>query len=337
MLFRLLFRHFDFTGAYRYLQNINQVFPTNENSNNIYLFYGSELALSIVTLFYLKLLKRKKVFIEKSELEIGIILNQGIQLNIKGLLALSLFPFQFICSLLVDLFAPLFSGIIVISKKLERFYGRFFSRMLYVPIINSLAEEKPITIEPDNEHFLIGYTGTISKKKDGLFEFVEALGKLPQVYKDVILFNIYGEGNNEEINELKKEIAAKHLESIVIINKIVPAKEVPAILRKQHLLVLTRSSNIQTEYGFSTKLAEYLAAGVPVLATKVSDNSLYLKDGENALLVEPGDITAIALKIQFAVNNRMNISNIGNVGRKTAERHFYYGLYTDQLRKFFLE
>lgn len=334
-LYRLLFRHFDFPGAYKYLKNINQVLSSDGNTGNAYLFYGSELALTIVALFYLKAIKRKKVFIEKSELEIGIVLNQSIQLNLNGLISLIAFPFQFLCSLTVDLLAPFFSGIIVISRKLERFYGKFSGRMLYVPIINSLFKEKTNVIN-HNEQFLICYTGTISKKKDGLFEFIKALGTLPEVFRDSIVFNIYGEGNEREVVELKKMITSKNIENIVNINSVVPAKEIPAILSRQNLLVLTRSSNIQTEFGFSTKLVEYLASEVPVLITKVSDNSIFFEDGINALVVDPGDIKAIALKIQYAIQNRSVIKEIGKEGRRTAEKYFYYGLYSEKLKEFFI-
>jgi glycosyltransferase involved in cell wall biosynthesis len=336
-IYRLLFRHFDFLGSYRYLRNVRKALNISSSTANIFLFYSSDFALAIVALIYLKVFKQYKVFIEKSELEIGITLNQNIKFNLKGFITLILFPFHLSCSLIVDFMAPFFSGIIVISKKLEKLYGRFNRKMIYIPILTDTTKFILGASKIDNSFFYIGYTGAISRKKDGIFEFIKALGILPQIYKDEIKFNIYGEGNKEDVSLLNKIINIYQLHNVVIFKNTVPAQNIPEILVDHDLLVITRASNIQTEYGFSTKLAEYLASGVLVLATKVSDNPYYLSDVINSLLVDPGDINAIALKIIYAIDNRNKTKNIGLEGRKLAMQYFHYSLYSETFKEFLLE
>lgn len=60
----------------------------------------------------------------------------------------------------------------------------------------------------------------------------------------------------------------------------------PQMLKNAEALVLDRPNSLQAQYGFPTKLGEYLLTGNPVVVTKVGDIPLYLKDGVSALLSE---------------------------------------------------
>lgn len=334
-IYRIFFRQFDFIGSYRYLKEIDRSFCPVDN-NIIYLFYGSEFSLTLVTLIYFKLIKKRKVFIEKSELEMGVIINQGERFSLKSILMSFLFPVQFVLSLIVDLLAFFFSGAIVISKRLKVFYDRFSLNVLYVPILTETSPDLPFSKLTYKDFFFIGFTGAISEKKEGIFGFIKALGKLPPGVKNIIRLNIYGNGDKDLVEKFLKENSRYGLLKNVVIHDLIDSQAIPAKLSDQNLLVLSRISNLQTEYGFSTKLAEYLASGVPVLASRVSDNSVFLKDNVNALLVEPGDIDEMTRKILFAVQNPSIIQKIGLEGRKIAEQFFYYGLYSEKLKMFLL-
>lgn len=333
-IYRLLLRHLDFIGSYKYLKCIYQLFKLEGNNIDSVLFYGTDLALAINSLIYFRLIKRINICIEKSELEIGIVINQYIPVNLKGFLAILIFPVQFICSLLLDSIVPLFSGIIVISRRMEKLYSKFSKNVIRVPILTDIRSATALSDFQKNGLLLIGFTGVISQKKEGIFEFVKTLGALTEEIKGLIRMNIYGEGICEEVNILKKKIINYNLTNVIFFHKTVSSEDIPEILCKHDLLILTRPSNIQTEYGFSTKLAEYLASGVPVLASRVSDNSYYLNDMKNALLVGPQDLDSISSKIIFCLSNRAIIKEIGIAGRKTSEQHFYYGLYSKKLIHF---
>lgn len=325
-LHRLLLRPFNFLGSHRFVKISSRYLSAQSIYYDTILYYGTDLPLALELLFQYKVKEKKRVFIEKSELEIGIVLNHSYSFNFS----LLLFPMQMVCAYLMDEITRCFSGVIVISKKLQHRYR--FSNNIYIPILTEIPE---LIVRQNNSMLYIGFTGTLSRKKDGIFDFIEALGRLTPSDTESIKLNVYGYGSEKELKTLQKLIEKKNLTRTVSFKKTVPAEKVYEILCNHDLLIITRSSNIQTEYGFSTKLAEYLSTGVPVLTTKVSDNSLYLIDNENALLIEPGDIDAMTSKIQFVLKNREVVKKLGLAGRETAKAHFNYKLYSEVLCSFF--
>jgi len=102
------------------------------------------------------------------------------------------------------------------------------------------------------------------------------------------------------------------------------------------LLILPRPRSLQTLYGFSTKLAEYLASSVPVLASRISDNDLYIEDGKNGFLYETGNTELLRAKIEeIAGLSNDKMTAIGRSGRNTAQEHFTIQKYKSQLKSFF--
>lgn len=58
-----------------------------------------------------------------------------------------------------------------------------------------------------------------------------------------------------------------------------PHQECIKILKHSDFSIIVRGSNKLTEFGFSSKICEAFAYGLPVIATNNSDNKLYIKDG----------------------------------------------------------
>jgi glycosyltransferase involved in cell wall biosynthesis len=87
------------------------------------------------------------------------------------------------------------------------------------------------------------------------------------------------------------------------------------------MLVFTRPSSLQADYGFSTKLGEYLATGRPVIATRTGEVEKYLKDGQNAFICDPNE-NSIAEKICAISENYSLALKVGEEGRQCALRYF---------------
>lgn len=84
----------------------------------------------------------------------------------------------------------------------------------------------------------------------------------------------------------------------------------------------TRINSSYANAGFPFKLGEMLATGKPVIASKVSDIELYLKDKYNALLVNPNSCTEIAESIKYVFDNPKIAKEIGIQGNLTALKFF---------------
>ena len=104
---------------------------------------------------------------------------------------------------------------------------------------------------------------------------------------------------------------------------------------QQNILILARPQNLQTRFGFSTKLAEYMASGVAVLTTDVSDNLLFIKDGENGFIADSYKAEKVADKLFDIVNNKKYLDKkIIECANVTATKYFNSKKYKDKLARF---
>lgn len=72
----------------------------------------------------------------------------------------------------------------------------------------------------------------------------------------------------------------------------------------------------------SMVILEAFAAGIPVIATSVGENSKIIQNGENGYLVDPGDILSMANKIEYLMHNKEVANNIKSNARKLFEEEF---------------
>ena len=93
--------------------------------------------------------------------------------------------------------------------------------------------------------------------------------------------------------------------------------DIPDIINMMDISVLTSSWE-----GLSNTLIESMAAGVPVVVTDVSDNSLILKNGINGFVVPINDVDTMSQKIDILLNNEKLRIEIGNRNRKRVETLF---------------
>ena len=73
--------------------------------------------------------------------------------------------------------------------------------------------------------------------------------------------------------------------------------------------------------GLSVTLIEALAQGVAVVATPVGAHADVLRDGENAMLVAPGDVPALADALAALLDDPARRAAIGSAGRATFAAH----------------
>jgi glycosyltransferase involved in cell wall biosynthesis len=74
--------------------------------------------------------------------------------------------------------------------------------------------------------------------------------------------------------------------------------------------------------GIPNVLVEAMAAGVPVVSTRVSGIPELIDDGENGLLVEPSDANALAAAIRRVLENPRLAARLASAGRRKVEREF---------------
>ena len=99
-------------------------------------------------------------------------------------------------------------------------------------------------------------------------------------------------------------------------------------------LVLPKPDNEQNRNNFPTKLGEYLALERPVITTRVGDMGIYMRDGETALIVEPGNVPQIRSAMQKLLNDVSLSKRLGAAGREVAEKEFDFTILGKRLAEF---
>lgn len=128
-----------------------------------------------------------------------------------------------------------------------------------------------------------------------------------------VTFVIAGEG------ELKSDLEA--MASELGIEEMVyftgRCDDVPSLLAASEICVLTSSAE-----GFSNSILEYMAAGRPVVATKVGGAAEVIVDGETGYLVESNDDAAMAARLIDLLNDPAKAAAFGAAGRKRVKADF---------------
>jgi glycosyltransferase involved in cell wall biosynthesis len=217
------------------------------------------------------------------------------------------------------------AGAFVISRALETYVKTLNPplRVARFPAIARVTEDHAaIAARPaSGADFHITYTGSLSEPKDGVLSLLRAFAAIDPRALSARL-SLYGHGTESQHAEMQSVIEALELGEVVALHAPVPHAKVGEILAASDLLVLARPTSRQAQGGFPTKLAEYLAAGRPVLTTVTGDIGRYLRHNVDAYLVAPGDTEAFSRAMLDAYGDRLRQEVIGQAARATARARF---------------
>lgn len=168
------------------------------------------------------------------------------------------------------------------------------------------------------------YCGVVSKYKDGVDILIKAFAQFLKTHQDYRLY-IIGRFESEDVRKDLETLAQSMSVSdrIVFTGQVSPNR-MPDLLFNSLALVLARPNNVQSKYGFPTKLGEYLATGNPVIVTKVGEIGAFLKDRENAIVLPPDDANVFANGLAWVVEHPEEATLIGRRGRELALSEFSY-------------
>lgn len=216
-------------------------------------------------------------------------------------------------------------GVFVISNKIKDYFVKRGVHEGKVHVINMVVDSTRFEgLSKSEEHPYIAYCGTASNYKDGVDCLLTAFGIFHRKRPDVFL-HIYGQTPSEKDRKLNNSIIEKNnLNEVVIMPGRIPANEIPVKLKNATMLVLARPSNVQSLYGFPTKLGEYLLTGNPVVVTRVGELDHFLEDKVSCIFAMPNDPVDLARQIEWGFENYELAYKIGKEGERVALRSFNY-------------
>ncbi len=215
-------------------------------------------------------------------------------------------------------------GIFVISTCLKDYFIENGVPKDKITIVKSIVDTSRFDgLQKQECEPYFAYCGNGNNKKDKVDELIKVFARVATRHEDIKFYII---GPTKQVYKDEKDnVQLVHelgLDDRVVFTGMKPASEVPQLLVNAKALFLTRPDTLQNRAGFSTKLGEYLASGNPVVAAGVGDIPLYLKNGENAFIYNPGDYDAVERAMEYILAHPEESKKIGMAGKETALANF---------------
>jgi len=235
----------------------------------------------------------------------------------------------------LKLICPQIDIMFLMTNSLLNFYSKYIqsSKLYHIPMTVDIERFNKTYLKSDRIEQVITYVGLMNNKKDGVDILIKAFAIVIKEFKNVKLRLIGPKKPEKDYLEQLEIIKREQLGYYVDYLGKIPREEIPNLLIDSDCLVLARPDSKQAQYGFPTKLGEYLATSNPVVVTSVGEIPFYLKDNVNAFVAKPDDVVDFANKISNALRDTENASKIGRKGFEIANKHFNAEIQSSQMFK----
>jgi len=200
-------------------------------------------------------------------------------------------------------------GILVQTPSIQKFFnGKLNNRthIIFNPVNLSLEMVGKALSVPKKKRIV--FVGRLVPVKN-IDVLVKAFGLFSKEHPDYTL-TIYGEGPLEgELNAL--------LASLDLSDKVkLPG---PSTTIHNEILDAEMLCLVSKREGMSNAMIESMTLGLPCICTKVSGAVDLIKDGENGLLVDVGDIEGLARKMEYIATHKDHAMKMGENATKVYE------------------
>jgi glycosyltransferase involved in cell wall biosynthesis len=215
-------------------------------------------------------------------------------------------------------------AVITVSAPLAR---RFADRGNRVVLIYNVPFPEAYDQSATREKKVI-HIGNVSRKR-GLTEFIRALNIVRRSHPDVI-FQVLGKIYDDEgyARRLARYVKRKGLEGNFRLDEWVSPAEVPAQISSSAVgVILFMPDSLNNRLGAPNKLFEYMAAGIPVVASDLPGLRAVVSGEGCGVLVDPRDPHAIARAIDGLLRDPEACKAMGERGRRAVlERYNWHNM-----------
>ena len=160
----------------------------------------------------------------------------------------------------------------------------------------AIFQKKPRT--RDDGKFVMVYPGSLNWHQ-GLDVAIKAFAKIAGKYPQAE-FRIYGEGGEKKaLLELIREL---NLSDRILFLGMKPMHEIAHVMAEADLGVVPKRAVSFGNEAFSTKIPEFMAVGVPVLASSTMIDRYYFNDSQ-ILFFRSEDVDDLASKMETLIND----------------------------------
>lgn len=205
---------------------------------------------------------------------------------------------------LVERLSSRYANRVIISNHLwqQKLIGRSVEKDKSTALINypdpSIFYPRKARRRADDA-FVLCYPGTLAWHQ-GLDVAIEAMSLLRHRAPNVRLVLV---GDGPEREKLRQMIADRKLEGIVSLTGLVPLEKVADIMSNIDAGIVPKRTDSFGNEAFSTKIMEFMAMGVPVIASRTRIDEYYFSDDLVQFFIS-GDAADLAEQIMVLVENR---------------------------------
>lgn len=294
-----------------------------KKKSDFIIFYGHNPFFEIIVLFFSKLCN---VVLYKEQSE-----NPYLFFHSYKFL-----PQKIVEFLYMKIIYKSYSGILVMTSPLKKLFIKSGITEKKVLIVNNAVFIDKFISKTDNknneEYF--AFIGSLNQKKDGILTLLEALAVVKKKYPNIRL-KIAGFGFGNDVNIFHDKVSELSLNNNVEYLGCLDSFSAINLIRNATGLLSARPNSLQAEYGFPTKIIEYLATGNPVVTTITGDLKLFLIDNENAFIAPVDSSDGFAISWLKLLDDMENAHQIGRRGQLLVKDIFNPQIQTKRIIDFY--
>lgn len=129
-------------------------------------------------------------------------------------------------------------------------------------------------------------------------------------------------GTDKDYETLARHIKERNINNVYL-HPFVPHREVIQYLKSADALILPNTAAEERSQRYTTpiKLFEYMASGVPIVASNILSFTPYLKDKKNAILFEPDNPNDLAKAVNQLAQNRGLGEELARAARESINQY----------------
>ncbi|MNV40275.1 putative glycosyltransferase EpsD [compost metagenome] len=199
----------------------------------------------------------------------------------------------------------------------------------YQPATPEQAAQARAALLPEGmrRRFVIGSNAGTASYKNWL-DMVTAVSLLPEHQRDQVVILIAGKEPDAEQRQRVADLAMTH--QVVFTGLLDDVRPFLAAMDVGFVL----SSRLET---ISFACREMMAAGKPVIVSKVGGLTENVTDGRNGWVVNPGAVSSVMTTVSAILNDRGVLARMGEDARNTALREFSLAQFVGQTEQVYLE
>lgn len=208
------------------------------------------------------------------------------------------------------------SASFVISSALQRQYAREYPNIKMCILPNATPSFRKEEKQRLHTPLRVVYSGTFASK-DGVEYLIDGCIKAKSKGCDLELILI-GKGQPWDMKVLDKLDGHDWARYLGFVSD----EELLQQIQNGDVLCMTRNNSLFANYGFPFKLSEYLATGNILLATRIGDVEMYVRDKESAFIIDPENSNQIADTLIYIVQHSEEAITVAKNGYRVMEQHF---------------